>query len=386
MWKDAEGKIVTKKPALSSDAQASRPLSSSHSGDAFQSLQDFACFTTHEQNLPISPPTSNNPSLPHSLEDHDSGVDSNYHSASLDPKAFSTQDSYSPIDQRFWSADITQPQPDPLTSAVFDDASFDEVFNPDTASSFNAPFTTMNNYNWLFDMDWSKNHQAQQMNIQDPFPVSFGNATALSQPNNIFDLDLNHVRVEQESTNTACFGSITSQLSDSLQHHSPSAQMITPPLGEPPKKPIDAPFQPQQRVEHTEELSLAGSTANTINATTVERPMSMLHPSRSLPVIDELARQQLLDLIDIIQPTIPDGSIVMRDHPLLSLSCLQTYCDLFFTRFNTTYPLIHMVTFDPSEVDTLLLVSMLLLGATYGEKDAHQLAVSSSAPLISSCN
>jgi hypothetical protein len=108
--------------------------------------------------------------------------------------------------------------------------------------------------------------------------------------------------------------------------------------------------------------------------------MSLLQPSRSLPIIDELARQQLLDLIDIIQPTVPDGSIVMRDHPLLSLSCLQTYCDLFFTRFNTTYPLIHMSTFDPSEVDTLLLASVLLLGATYGEKDAHQLAVSIRAP------
>lgn len=70
----------------------------------------------------------------------------------------------------------------------------------------------------------------------------------------------------------------------------------------------------------------------------------------------------------------------MRDHPLLTLSCLQTYCDLFFTRFNTAYPLIHMSTFDPSEVDTLLLMSVLLLGATYGEKDAHQLAVCYSLP------
>lgn len=109
----------------------------------------------------------------------------------------------------------------------------------------------------------------------------------------------------------------------------------------------------------------------------------MLHPSRHLPIIDELARQQMLDLIDITQPTAPDGSLVMRDHPLLSLSCLQTYCDLFFTRFNSTYPLIHMSTFEPSHVDTLLLASVLLLGATYGEKDAHQLAVRpTSAPVI----
>jgi hypothetical protein len=95
---------------------------------------------------------------------------------------------------------------------------------------------------------------------------------------------------------------------------------------------------------------------------------------------DELARAQVLDLIDITQPNSPDGSLVTRDHPLLSLSSLQTYCDLFFTRFNTVYPLVHMSTFDPSHVDTLLLTSVLLLGATYGEKDAHQLAVRSPYP------
>lgn len=34
-----------------------------------------------------------------------------------------------------------------------------------------------------------------------------------------------------------------------------------------------------------------------------------------------------------------------------------------------------MSTFDPSSVDTLLLASVLLLGATYADKDAHQVAV-----------
>ena len=107
----------------------------------------------------------------------------------------------------------------------------------------------------------------------------------------------------------------------------------------------------------------------------LERPMSLLQPSRCLPIIDELARAQFLDLVDITQPVSPDGSLVTRDHPLLSLSSLQTYCALFFTRFNTVYPLLHMSTFDPSSVDTLLLASVLLLGATYADKDAHQVAV-----------
>ena len=40
---------------------------------------------------------------------------------------------------------------------------FDNVFNPDTASSFNLPFTTPNNYNWLFDL-----------NSQMPSPVPQG--------------------------------------------------------------------------------------------------------------------------------------------------------------------------------------------------------------------
>ncbi|KAF2498901.1 hypothetical protein BU16DRAFT_558940 [Lophium mytilinum] len=107
----------------------------------------------------------------------------------------------------------------------------------------------------------------------------------------------------------------------------------------------------------------------------LERPMSMLQRSRSLPVIDEVARAQILDLIDASRPITPDASFITRDHPLLSLSSLQTYCDLYFTRFNTAYPLIHQATFDASHVETLLLISVLLVGATYCEKDAHQLAV-----------
>jgi hypothetical protein len=92
MWKDAEGRIVTKKPTLSNlskDTPLNPPLQNDYD---FQSLQNLASFAMQEEDLPISPPTSNNPSLPNSLEDHDSGVGRSYHSAALDPASFSAQD------------------------------------------------------------------------------------------------------------------------------------------------------------------------------------------------------------------------------------------------------------------------------------------------------
>lgn len=376
MWKDSEGKIVTKKPAIANDEQKPQQPPRPHHDDPLQALADFALFASHEEGAPISPPISHNASLSNSLDDHDSGIASAYPSTTLDPNALSSQ-AFSPIDQRFWSTDLSQPEPDPFTTAAFDDAPFDEIFNPDTASSFNNPFTTMNNYNWLFDMDLAQVTQAQQpAAIQDPFPnFSFSNHS-VSQPSHAFELQLDHMSFDKPLSTGAEFGSLPSQRTDSVVHHSPTA-LITPPLSEEQLPPSKVPTQlPQTGVSEAQQPTQHQPQApRSTLLPDVERPMSMLQPSRSLPIIDELARQQILDLIDITQPTAPDGSIVMRDHPLLSLGCLQTYCDLFWTRFNTTYPLLHMSTFEASHVDTLLLTTVLLLGATYGEKDAHQLAV-----------
>jgi hypothetical protein len=372
MWKDQEGKIVTKKPTLPDDVQRPQHPSQPPAYKPLPPSIDFLPFPNQQDGVPISPPISNN-SLNQSWDDHESGLGTGY-PATLDPNSLSSSDSYSPIDQRFWSTDLPQPQPDPLLTTVFDDAPFDDIFNPDTASSFNNPFTTMSNYNWLFDMDLSKVDTVHQPLVIDPFPTFTFENNAVSQPSHAFDLQLDHMMVDKSMSTAGHIGSLASQHTGSPQHQSPSAALITPPLSEEPQKPSDchsasqsqhlAACPPRTQIQVLQDQSID-----------VERPMSMLQPSRSLPIIDELARAQVLDLIDITQPTAPDGSIVMRDHPLLTLTCLQTYCDLFFTRFNTAYPLIHMSTFDPSDVDTLLLISVLLLGATYGEKDAHQLAV-----------
>lgn len=371
MWKDAEGNIVTKKPALSEDHQPqtlqSDPLSSA--------LSDFTPLQ-QDQGAPISPPISHNPSLGHSsLDDHDSGIASGY-PPTLDANALSNSDSFSPIDQQFWSNNLSQSQNEPFVPTTFDDAPFDDIFNPDTASSFNNPFTTMNNYNWLFDLDLSRTDHVQSTNLMsDAFPTFQFNSNLVNQQSHAFDLQLDHMAADKTLSIAAQHGSLPSQRTDSPQQSSPSAPIILPPVR-------DEELQTGRKVSLQSHLAPMNAEARSLPPTSsaqipldIERPLSMLHPSRSLPIIDELARQQVLDLIDITQPVAPDGSLVMRDHPLLSLSCLQTYCDLFFTRFNSTYPLVHMSTFDPSHVDTLLLISVLLLGATYGEKDAHQLAV-----------
>jgi hypothetical protein len=385
MWKDSEGKIVAKRPALSNDVPSLQhpPQALSHH-PLPPSTTDFLPFPTHYEGAPISPPTSNT-SLNQSWDDCGSGFTPGYAHTTLDPNTLSSSNPYSPDDQRFWSTDLTQPQSDPPTAPDIDDALFDDIFNPDTASSFNNPFTTMSNYNWLFDMDLAKVDHVQQPLVTDSFSACAINNSDVLQPSHAFDLQFDHVMVDKPTSVIGHLRSDPSQHTDSSESQPQPTASISPPLSTEKQVPIVqyAIQQPIPQNLNTQAPPRSQAHASQEVIAEIERPMSMLQPSRNLPLIDELARAQLLDLIDITQPTAPDGSIVMRDHPLLTLRCLQTYCDLFFTRFNTVYPLIHMSTFVPSEVETLLLISVLLLGATYGEKDAHQLAVSSKASLMS---
>jgi hypothetical protein len=373
MWKDQEGRIVTKKPTLPESAPDPLYPPQTLDQDPLLASINFLPFSEQQEGAPISPPISNNSV---NWDDHDSGLGIGFSTATVDPNTLSSSHPYSPIDQQLWSNNLSQPQLNTNIAAVFDDAPFDDIFNPDTASSFNNPFTTMSNYNWLFDMDLSKVENAQQPLIPGAFQeFPFENSTP-SQPSHAYDLQLDHMIGERTTSTAGQLGSLNSQSTNSPQHQSTPPALITPQSSGGNRKSTGSPpdAHEQSGITTSPALDLT-SQSQQERLIDVERPMSMLYPSRSLPIIDELARAQVLDLIDITQPTAPDGSIVMRDHSLLTLSCLQTYCDLFFTRFNTVYPLIHMRTFDPSEVDTLLLISVLLLGATYGEKDAHQLAV-----------
>lgn len=98
------------------------------------------------------------------------------------------------------------------------------------------------------------------------------------------------------------------------------------------------------------------------------------HPKK-LPMISIEARDGLLQLISQARPTRMDQSEISSCDPLLSLTALQVYSDLFFIHFNSTYPLIHPGTFSSSIVHPLKLMSIVLLGATYSDTKAHSLAI-----------
>ena len=86
-------------------------------------------------------------------------------------------------------------------------------------------------------------------------------------------------------------------------------------------------------------------------------------------------RDEVLEFIADIGPVRPDGTLIDGDSPDFSLKNMQIYLDLFFEFFNTSYPLIHIATLDISDTDPIALLSLMLLGATYKDKDAHQLSV-----------
>lgn len=107
----------------------------------------------------------------------------------------------------------------------------------------------------------------------------------------------------------------------------------------------------------------------------IHRSIPRSRPPRRLPVIDPMARENILRFIDHSRPKTLEGYDILRDHPLLSPSTLQHFSDLYFRRFNTSYPLLHQATFIPSQIDPLLLVAILAIGASYSTKDDHQFAI-----------
>ena len=82
-----------------------------------------------------------------------------------------------------------------------------------------------------------------------------------------------------------------------------------------------------------------------------------------------------MSLVDQAHPKSPEGTEITRDHPLLTMEVLQQWSDLFFTRFHVSYPLLHQATFDPAQTEPLLLTAVLLLGATYSNKEDHLFSI-----------
>ncbi|OAL25026.1 hypothetical protein AYO22_04903 [Fonsecaea multimorphosa] len=137
-------------------------------------------------------------------------------------------------------------------------------------------------------------------------------------------------------------------------------------------------FFPGQCTNGTLPLSFHGDDRDSIlrqgEVPVGARPKSV-PPRKKLPELDEGSRSRILKLIDETQPTTVDNMVITTSSNLLSAASLQRYSNLFFTKFNVSYPLIHLPTFDPSLTDALLLIAILSIGATYDGKDSHQMAI-----------
>ncbi|KAF4503029.1 C2H2 zinc finger [Fusarium agapanthi] len=89
----------------------------------------------------------------------------------------------------------------------------------------------------------------------------------------------------------------------------------------------------------------------------------------------ETKRREILGLINDMRPVYPDGTSIDESTADLSLAQMQNYLDLFFANFNSCYPMIHTPTLEVLDAEPLFLLSLIVLGATYKEKEDHQLSV-----------
>ncbi|ORY59674.1 fungal-specific transcription factor domain-containing protein [Pseudomassariella vexata] len=341
MWKDLDGRIVQKRP---------KETSSEH-------ISTFGTYAQQPEN-PISPPgSSENPDL---TSDHGAVHEALFTDNSLVPEFHIPSGPYSNHGcDAFW---MSSQQPGAPIGCQLD-INYDDVFQPDTASSFNMPYTTQVNYDWLFKSN---------SGYDEPDPITCS-TPMLQQPNmqdQIFNVPEQHPTAKSTQTtvtsyppyrdhNVVCRPSPESLSSSQLRFTRENTEQMG-----------------SNRSESS--LPATQSSSNekfSPDKVQFERPLSFLRKPEGLPSIDEDTYTQLLQIIEAARPPGPDGDFLDVRQALLSLTSLQTYSDLFFTKFNTVYPLIHQATFDKGQFEPLLLLSIILLGATYCNKDTLKLAV-----------
>lgn len=199
----------------------------------------------------------------------------------------------------------------------------------DTATDFNLPFAATCNYNWLFNVE-----SLDDAFHHFDFPLGF-------DTNPLPDT------VNKDGQSTEKYDGPSMLLEGvSMMNKVPTSHTLSPALSD------------LIGMEWMSGSSYLGSNS-----------------PQSLPQLSEDAQRDILALVAQTQPAGIDGQPMALDSPLLSLPALQGYCDLFFTHFNVTYPLIHQSTFNPNVVDPVYLAAILFMGATYSTREAHQLAV-----------
>ncbi|RPA93243.1 hypothetical protein L873DRAFT_1706077 [Choiromyces venosus 120613-1] len=239
---------------------------------------------------------------------------------------------------------------------------YDEVFSADPASSFTMPFTTLGNYTWLFDELDSPTGTRGQSGYHDFQGLGeLDKISPVEDHSLYFPSDAQPIShdIPSRDSHTATMTNIT--------RHSPSSEPVRTLFTPHTQYSIPATSSPTSNCNNFHSYASTSASAS-------ESPSPTLS-FQPLPKIDEVARSEVLSLIIQATTNASGEPQFSWNDPLLSLSALQNYLDLFFSRFNPSYPLLHRPSFEPSNVNKLLLVSVLMLGATYGEKDAHHMAV-----------
>ena len=256
----------------------------------------------------------------------------------------------------------------------------------------------MNNYNWLFDLgdttrmsmsnpqnvsmmsethNSTRDHQMDNMQYQSTAPPP-ADEFGLDNRTTSADTISRQPAVPQHSSSEAFqapdvyhFNSMSAPNAGIASTGSPSP--VESNRSGNPTSEVD--FSPPTTTSPDSMHTQAANPANPHSSLFNMQTLPPAQPRRSMPTMDEVSRNQILDLLVAARPKTPEGTEISRDHPLLSISSMQNYLDLFFSRFNVAYPLLHQATFDPSQTEPLLLLAVLLLGATYSEKAIHRLAV-----------
>lgn len=410
MWRDADGNIVAKRPTHPGQRSISRSVDNSDSRSPEGPKDD-----SQEVQAPLSPPRSQQDTdfsdahlgthYPEGLHPSDQSHMFEY-VATVDIHE-QGNDMYDFLANSSWGS-----KPSQTTQATMEKSNsrmWEDAFAPDTASSFNMPYTTAQNYSWLFDQGSASAYDIQmpaqmtdwlpQVTSQNLQPLNHSNMPTSQQPNvNSFR---QAVPQQQQQPQPQPQHSLPMQafLAHPEYQAAPSTQeqtMAPSQQGTVSHQASESDVSTSPEALSASDFSGASSCTSLSQHNASKRSHSTLssqppiprhsevssvqsfhpfNPPRNLPRLDEAARNRMLDIIIQSGTRTPDGLLVTQDHPLLSLASLQNYCDLFFTRMNTVYPLIHQATFEPSEVEPLLLMAVVLLGATYSDKAAHRLAV-----------
>lgn len=420
-WRDENGNISTKRPASSVaavgkalEARRQRQGDSSDEGGSGSGMEDYSsgssgrnrrCSNIHDE------PVVGGVGFEQSQNDLQLEVHQNI------PSDGFLVTSASPTQQEYHLGptipDVTVPAVDEILASC--QADFDNIFGADITQSFTMPFTTLNDYNWLFD------ELRTQENGQENLGASLDQDLAVDTPQLDTGICIEPIYSSNNqlpSTQTNEHEFLNFEVQQQLQFNHQDPQSLERQLEQSSAETTLSPdvYYLSNRIHAISPAHCNPCTSNANTNTTRRRSSRILENSHSqyihittppiqysnispyssephcapstaipgpptqsqhpLPDIDEVARQQVLGLIIRATTSIVTGESSFNwDDPLLSLSALQNYLDLFFSRFNAAYPLIHRPSFDPSSVNTLLLVNLLMLGATYGGKDAHQMAV-----------